>query len=271
MVKFSEKDIRYRSSALMLAGVAMLPEGGPHPGAVFVHGSGNSDRTNPWYQEIARYLASHSVAVLLSDKRGCSESEGDWRAANFHDLAADAIAGVKALRAQNGVDLKRIGLIGVSQGGWIAPLAAHEGDVAFVASLSGATVTPREQFRHEFTQDIRQKGLPAVLSRIAFPIARWLLWRQWPGWSEVEHFDPMPLWDRLPVPGLLVFGDEDEQDNVPVQESVRRLEAAIQRNERTDLTVKVFHGSGHGLREPGSKRIRQDFLRLLAEWITIRR
>lgn len=78
----------------------------------------------------------------------------------------------------------------------------------------------------------------------------------------------MPLWETLPVPGLIVFGDKDEYDNVPVQESVRRLNAAIQRNPRTDLTVKVFQGSGHGLREPGTKRIRQDFLRILTEWIT---
>lgn len=271
MVEFSEKDIRYPSGALMLAGVVMLPKGGPHPGAVFVHGSGNSDRTNQWYQEIAQYLASHDVAVLLPDKRGCHESEGDWREANFHDLAADSIAGVKALRAQKGVDPKRIGLIGVSQGGWIAPLAAHEGDIAFVVSLSGATVTPREQFRHELTQDIRQKGLPAALSRIAFPVARWLLRRRWPRWPDVEDFDPMPLWERLPIPRLLVFGDQDERDNVPVRESVQRLEVVIQQNRRTNLTVKVFQGSGHGLRELGSKRIRQDFLRLLAEWITARR
>lgn len=268
MVKFSEKDIRYRSGTLMLAGVVILPEGGPHPGAVFAHGSGNSDRTNPWYQEIARYLASHGIAVLLPDKRGCHESEGNWQEANFHDLATDLIAGVEALRAQDGVDPKRIGLIGVSQGAWIAPLAAHEEDIAFVASLSGATVTPREQFRHELTQDIRQKGLPATLSLITFPVARWLLRRRWPCWPDVEDFDPMPLWETIPVPSLLVFGEEDERDNVPVQESVRRLEVAIQQKGRKNLAVKVFQGSGHGLREPGGKRIRQDFLRLLAEWIT---
>ena len=96
-MKFSEKTIRYRSGDLRLDGVAMLTEGRANPGAVFIHGSGNSDRRNPWYQEIAKYLASHSIAVLLPDKRGCHESEGDWRKANFHDLAEDAIEGVNAL------------------------------------------------------------------------------------------------------------------------------------------------------------------------------
>jgi dipeptidyl aminopeptidase/acylaminoacyl peptidase len=270
MVKFSEKGILYRSGALTLAGVVMLPAGGLHPGAVFVHGSGNSDRANPWYQEIARYLASHSIAVLLPDKRGCHESEGDWRSSDFHDLAEDAIAGVNSLRAQDNVDPKSVGLIGISQGGWIAPIAAQMGDVAFVVSLSGATVTPREQFRHEVTQDIRQKGLPIALSYICFPIAQLFLERKWPRWPDVKDFDPMPLWETLPVPSLIVFGDEDEYDNVPVQESTQRLNVAIQRNPRTDLTVKVFQGSGHGLREPGTKHIRQDLLRLLTEWITVR-
>jgi len=269
-MNFSEKVIRYRSGDLMLAGVVMLPEGDSHPGAVFVHGSGNSDRTNPWYQEIARHLASHGIAVLLPDKRGCRESEGDWRKADFHDLAADAIAGIKALRTQKSVDPKSIGLIGVSQGGWIAPIAAHIGDVSFIVSLSGATVTPHEQFRHEVTQDIRQKGLPTALSPIYFPIAQLFLRRRWNRWQDVEDFDPMPLWEKLPVPGLLIFGEDDERDNVPVQESVRRLRAA-QRNGRVELSVEVFQGSGHGLREPGGKRIRRDFLGLLTEWIIIRR
>jgi pimeloyl-ACP methyl ester carboxylesterase len=213
-VKFSEKTLRYRNGGLTLAGVAMLPEGGSYPGAVLIHGSGNSDRTNPWYQEIARHLASHDIAVLLPDKRGCHESEGDWKTANFHDLAEDAIAGVEALGAQSNVNSKLIGLIGMSQGGWIAPIAAHMGNVAFVVSLSGATVTPNEQFRHEVTQDIRQKRLPRALFYIYFPIARLLLGRRWPAWLDVQNFDPMPLWETLSVPSLLIFGDKDEYDNV---------------------------------------------------------
>ncbi len=267
MVHFSEKAILYRSGALTLAGVVMLPEGVAHPGAVFVHGSGNSDRTNLWYQEIARYLASRGIAILLPDKRGCHESQGDWRRANFHDLAEDAIAGITALRAQKDVDPRSVGLIGVSQGGWIAPIAVHTGDVAFVVSVSGATVTPHEQFRHEVTQNIQQKGLPTALSRIYFPIAQLFLRRLWPKWPEVKDFDPIPLWETLPVPGLIIFGDEDEFDNIPVRESLRRLDTALTRNPRANLTVNVFQGSGHGLQEPETKRIRQDFLSLLTEWI----
>ncbi len=267
-MRFQEKEILYSSGALMLAAVAMLPDSNLNPGAVFIHGSGRSDRTNQWYQEIARHLASHNIAVLLPDKRGCHKSEGDWRKADFHDLAADSIAGVKALQRQNRVDPKRVGLIGISQGGWIAPLAASKYDVAFVISVSSATVTPIEQFRYEHTQDLREEGFPKAFAHISFPFARLLLRFQWPSWQDVKDFDPIPLWQTMAAPSLLVFGDEDK--NVPVPQSIRRLESTIKQTRQHNLTVKVFHGSGHGLREPGSKQIRSDFLNLLVEWITKR-
>jgi len=265
MAKFVEKDVQYRSGMLTLAGVVMLPNGGPHPGVVFIHGSGSSDRRNKWYQGIARYLASHDIAVLLPDKRGCHKSEGNWRTADFHDLAADAIAGIEALSANKEVDKKRVGLIGVSQGGWIAPLAAHMGAVAFVVSLSGATVTPLEQFRYEHRQDLREKGLPMTLSHISFPFALLFLGRRWHRWKDIKNFDPTPLWETLPVSALLVFGEDDQ--NVPVSDSLQRLETSIKRTGRQDFLVKVFRDSGHGLREPKGKDIRQDFVHLLAEWI----
>lgn len=268
MVEFVEKDIRYRSGMLTLAGVAMLPDGGSHPGAVFVHGSGSSDRRNKWYQEISRYLAGHGVAVLLPDKRGCHESEGDWRKADFNDLATDSIAGIRALSGFKEVDQRRVGLVGVSQGGWIAPLAACGGSAAFVVSLSGATVTPLESFRYEHKQDLREKGLPATLSYVSFPLASLVLRRRWQRWPDVKDFDSMPLWEALPVPAFFAFGDEDQ--NVPVRDSLRRLTASLNKTGRQDFLVRVFHGSGHGLREPEGKNVRQDFLQLLADWIKTR-
>jgi dipeptidyl aminopeptidase/acylaminoacyl peptidase len=265
---FVEKNIQYRSGTLMLAGVAMLPDRDLSPGVVIIHGSGNSDRRGIWYHKLARYLASRGIAVLLPDKRGCYESEGDWKKANFHDLADDSIAGVEALRAQTNVDQERVGLIGFSQGGWIAPLAAHRGHVAFVVSLSGATVTPLEAFQYEHKQDLREKGLPKTLSRISFPLAEFFLRKRWHRWSDVKDFDPIPLWERLPVPALLVFGERDQ--NVPVQESLRRLEGVLNKKRQNDFSVKVLHDSGHGLLEPKSQNLRQDFLHLLVEWIATR-
>ena len=91
-------------------------------------------------------LAEAGFAVLLPDKRGSGRSEGDWRDTSFNALAADARAAVDVLKRQPGIDPDRIGLLGISQGGWIGPLAAHgHSDVAFVINVSGAALTPREQ------------------------------------------------------------------------------------------------------------------------------
>ncbi|NIQ06746.1 MAG: alpha/beta fold hydrolase [Candidatus Korarchaeota archaeon] len=261
------KAIEYRNEDLKLAGDILIPTGECKAGTVFIHGSGKSDRTNPWYREIAEYLAHHQIGVLLSDKRGCNESEGDWRTADFHDLAEDAIAGVEALRNHAKIATDLIGLIGVSQGGWVAPIAAHERNVSFVVNLSGATVRPREQFHHEVMNDIRQMRLPGWLVHVYFPLAELFLRRKWPAWHDVRFFDPVPLWKSLPAPGLLVFGEEDEYDNVPVKESIRRIKDIIEEANGCQLTIKIYPRSGHALREPNGKQIRPDVLESLVEWI----
>ena len=75
-------------------------------------------------------------------------------------------------------------------------------------------------------------------------------------------FDPVPLWAELARPALVVYGAEDEQDNVPVAASARRLEAL-----RAGLDVRVYAGSGHAIGDPATGWIRRDFLDELARWI----
>lgn len=140
-------ELRYRSDSIALAGLLLLPPGGrPVPGAVIVQGSGPSDRTNAWARAIAEEFVCNGVAVLLTDKRGGGASGGDWRRASFEDLARDAVAGVRTLRGRREILADRVGLIGLSQGGWVVPLAAaRSGTVAFVVNISGAAVSFAEQ------------------------------------------------------------------------------------------------------------------------------
>ena len=70
------------------------------------------------------FFASRGLAVLTYDKRGCGGSGGDWKTVDLDVLAQDALAGVRWLKAQPGVDASRVGVWGISQGGWIGPLAA---------------------------------------------------------------------------------------------------------------------------------------------------
>ncbi|HVS32444.1 MAG TPA: alpha/beta fold hydrolase, partial [Thermoanaerobaculia bacterium] len=141
----------FRSGDVTLSGTLFLPSTpGPHRGAVVIHGSGASTRDNFWYVWIVDRLARNGIAVLLPDKRGTGKSGGDWEVASFHDFAADAAAGVTALRRIEGVTSEGVGVLGISQGGHIAPMVEElVPDLAFAVNLSGSAVPIEQQLELE--------------------------------------------------------------------------------------------------------------------------
>ena len=296
------------ADGVTLAGLAYIPEGeGPFAGAVLIQGSGESDRTNLWTRTFAETLARAGVAALLPDKRGSGASGGDWMDASFEVLARDALAGVERLREHSGVEDARIGLVGLSQGGLVAPLAATLGEVAWVVDVSGAAVTLAEQIRHEMENTARRaelshEGVAAILEiqLLAEGYVETGAWEPYAGalaaaegkpWAEIaagfpnapDHpiwdwirltatYDPIPHWESVDVPILVAYGAEDEDDNVPVVESVRRLEAALA--EHGDATIRVVPDAGHALWAPDATqedlRLNADFVELLTGWIHAR-
>jgi len=90
---------------------------------------------------LADYLTRHGIAVLRYDKRGVGQSKGVYKTATSADFAADASAAVDSLLARSDIDHRRIGLIGHSEGGILAPMvAAERKDIAFVVLLAGTGV-----------------------------------------------------------------------------------------------------------------------------------
>lgn len=254
---YGVEEVSFENGALQLSGTLYTPpEPGPHPAGVFIHGSGASDRDNLWYQTIIDRLVKSGIVVLLPDKRGTGKSEGEWNVASFADFAGDALAGVELVRSRAGVDPKQIGLIGISQGGWVAPLAATQskGGVAFVADLCGSIVKPNEQIVHEL-------GGGAV-GRVRASVAK----RRKPVWWEKNgDYDPIPYWQQLAVPGLIVYGEDDEKDNVPVKQCVKLFQEELAA--KNNLTLQVYPRSGHALYDQNTGRIREDFLKFLVEWV----
>ena len=88
--------------------------------------------------------------MLAHDKPGCGESPGDWRKQTFDDRARESLAAVEVLRQQPGVDPSRVGLLGISQGGWISYIAASLAPerVSQLVSVSGPGVSVAEQERY---------------------------------------------------------------------------------------------------------------------------
>jgi hypothetical protein len=126
------------------AGTLTIPRGsGPFPAVLLLTGSGQQDRDEkllghrPFFV-LADYLTRHGIAVLRVDDRGVGGSTGDVEHATTEDFAGDALAGIAFLKTRPEIDAHKIGLIGHSEGGEIAPMAANRSsDVAFIVLLAG--------------------------------------------------------------------------------------------------------------------------------------
>ncbi|HSE37430.1 MAG TPA: alpha/beta hydrolase, partial [Blastocatellia bacterium] len=127
---------------------------------VFTHGGGPQLREVMW--GLGYLYAARGFVVLSYDKRGVGKSTGNWRAASFEDLADDAVAAAKFLQSRADVDSKQIGFWGLSQGGWIAPLAASRfPDAAFAIALSGGGLSPAEQELFDSEYELSKAGYTA--------------------------------------------------------------------------------------------------------------
>ena len=169
---YDEEEIDFSNDAagVRLAGTFTRPRpGGPHPAVVLITGSGPQDRNETLlghkpFLVLADHLTRQGIAVLRYDDRGIGGSTGEFGTATSRDFADDALAAVAALRKRGDVDASRIGLVGHSEGGLIAPLAARNSeDVAFIVMLAGPGV-PGEDILYEQARLIsRASGAPERL------------------------------------------------------------------------------------------------------------
>ena len=146
---YTSEEVRFghAGAAPQLAGSLTVPKGpGPWPAVVLVHGSGPHNRDQDIFGHkiflvLADHLTRHGIAVLRYDKRGVGGSTGDYMAATTLDLAADAQDAVAFLRTRAGIDARRVGIIGHSEGGLVAPIvAAREPQLGFVVMMAGPGV-----------------------------------------------------------------------------------------------------------------------------------
>ncbi len=254
-------EVSFNNGDLQLAGMLILPEGeGPFPVAVIIHGSGTSRRDSKWYLTVAKHLQDNGIAVLLPDKRGSEESEGDWRGASFDDLAGDTLSAISYIKDQNQFEYSTIGILGMSQGGWIAPLVATKSDdISFVVSMSGAGVTTDEQLLFEESNAIAEMGTYPFVARLIAPMTTKNIQRM-DFWRPISGYDPLPYWERIEVPCFAAFGGDDK--NVPVEESVTRLQAL-----EKEMLIKVYPDGGHGITNPNTGEVLSTYLSDLVDFI----
>jgi pimeloyl-ACP methyl ester carboxylesterase len=273
------------SAGVTLAGTLTIPSGtGTFPAVLLVTGSGPQNRNEEIFNHkpflvLADYLTRKGVAVLRYDDRGAGESTGDHSRSTIEDFAGDTYAGFLYLREQSEIDPDRIGILGHSEGGIIAPLlAARYRDIAFIVMLAGPglsgdeilylqnraiakasgisdetieqgnkinkllyTVVKSEQDFDEATRKIESilKDAGMTEEQIKATVNRLLT----PYFRFFLQYDPQPALRDVQCPVLALIGGKDLQ--VPPKENIPALEKALYEGGNSDYTVLEIEGLNH--------------------------
>jgi|SRR5579862_152349 len=140
---YDEEEVSFVNphDGVKLAGTLTLPRSeGPHPAVVLLHGSYPFDRNSSAYGHKpflvwADYLTRQGIAVLRFDKRSAGKSTGNYETSTLEDFAKDALTAVDYLKTRT--EIRAIGLIGHSEGGMTASLAASQSDdIAFIVLMA---------------------------------------------------------------------------------------------------------------------------------------
>ncbi|MDR1937496.1 MAG: alpha/beta hydrolase [Tannerellaceae bacterium] len=146
---YREGEVSFENAeaGIRLAGTLTLPEkGDAFPAVILISGSGAQNRDEELmghkpFLVIADHLTRNGIAVLRFDDRGTASSTGDFSTATSLDFSKDVEAALRYLQTRKEINPQKIGLIGHSEGGVIAPmLAARSTDVAFIVLLAGTGV-----------------------------------------------------------------------------------------------------------------------------------
>lgn len=146
-----EIEFENKAAGIKLSGTLTLPaEGNKFPIVVLISGSGPQNRDSEMlghkpFLLWADYLTKLGIAVLRYDERGIGKSGGQFNGSTSADFASDAEAAISYLKTRKDIDKKRIGLMGHSEGGIIAPMiAARNKSVKFIVLLAGTGIPGHE-------------------------------------------------------------------------------------------------------------------------------
>ena len=189
-----------------LRGMVHLPAGAlkePVPGVVMFHGFTGDRMESHWmFVKCSRALAQAGVASLRFDFYGSGESDGDFREMSLRGEIADGRAAVAFLRAQPGIDPKRVGLLGLSLGGVVAAALAPKVDAKAVVLWSALAHTAR--LRHLVKHAARKiPGKPGGVEYDGREINPRLE-------EDVLKVEPIRHLTRFKGPTLIVHPENDE-------------------------------------------------------------
>ncbi len=287
---FKQQAISFQNGEVNLSGTLFLPDSNQKvPAVVILHGSGPDEGLE--YKIYGEEFSKVGIATLVFDKRGSGKSGGDWQKRPFEFLAGDALAAVRFLQTRPEINSNKIGLWGISQGGWTAAYAAsHSKDVAFVISVAGNAVSPSQQEvwhkdqmyqslgYSEKDRDTARKFLQMIFDLMVlvdegnFPLPADVLQSERSGSSIGMNYNPLPDWEKISQPVLLIHGEFDKLS--PSNESISRISNALAKNGNDSFTYKIFPKASHtittnktGLDFDWDEHFAPDYFKFTTDWI----
>jgi dienelactone hydrolase len=235
------QEIEFVSGKIQLSGTIVYPNNVDiHSAVVFVHGSGKQTRSLHW----AERFASNGIVALVYDKRGVGLSGGEYESKqsvsekNLELLAQDAAQAFNVLRKHPKTKNLSVGLTGISQAGWIVPLAAQKSDgVDFIVLWSGpVTKVSEEDIFSKYTTDLDGKQVSSYAEALASRKHKYI----WPDFLGRDT-NPLDSLAKLNISGLWVFGEND--GSIPVDLSMQRISKLKKVGHKYDYVL--FSGVGH--------------------------
>jgi hypothetical protein len=290
---YTAEEVRLRGPAGILGGTLTKPANarGPVPAAVTITGSGQQDRDEyiPFaggirlFRQVADTLGRRGIAVLRLDDRGLGASEGSASKSTTADFADDIRAGIAYLRTRPDIDRDRIGLVGHSEGGAIAPMiAATDQKLKAIVVMAGPADRGIEismaQSKYIVDRDTtltpaKRDSLLRAARASLDPATQTIPWVRF-----FMAYDPAPAARQVKAATLILQGATDRQ--VPVDQA-EKLAALIRAGGNKDVTVRVFPSTNHLFIDDPSgdfnnydalntNKVGANVLGVLADWLAVR-
>ena len=167
---YQEEEVIFENvkAGVKLAATLTYPNSGDaFPAVVLITGSGQQNRNEEGFGHktflvLADHLTRAGIAVLRADDRGVGGSTGNFALSTTADFAGDALAGIAYLKTRREINPQKIGLLGHSEGGLAAPIAAAESkDVAFLVLMAGPGIGFEQLVISQVLEQLKLEGTSA--------------------------------------------------------------------------------------------------------------
>jgi pimeloyl-ACP methyl ester carboxylesterase len=305
------QEFSFKSGQFKLFGDLRLPsQDGKYPAVILVHGSGSATRNGAVnFEPLIEIFLRNGFAVFSWDKPGNGKSTGEFEGGKTLTQRAQILVdAIDCFIQHPSIDVNRIGVWGVSQAGWVIPMAIDQTEkITFIIVVGGGGEDSIEQMAYQVGCKVVCDGgtteqaqmaekywsqwtrateyeeyktalnslfeIPGVKEYTGMSVTPEERWQPWPKDSD-SFINPMDRLEGTKIPVLALYGELDK--NVDPLQGADAYEKTLSKAGNTKYRVEVIPGAGHVLTpaitgcigESGGINYVPSYLQILEEWIS---